>query len=107
MAHYPFTNRPDLLVLTCMHALEGTADITMVCHHFNDNSWEFVCDGSHKDEDAILISIGELCDIDPTLHLLSDLPVGGCATRKSRIHAWEFGRIEGEDFYPAAASRMP
>ena len=105
MAHYPFSDRPDLLVLTCLHVLDG-ADITTVCHHFNDNAWEFICEGAHTDEDAVVMTVGELCELDPTLHLLSDLPVGGCAVRKSRAHAWERGRIDGEDFYPAAASRM-
>ena len=105
MKHYPFTDRPDLLVLTCTHVLEG-ADITLVCHHFNDNTWEFVCDGSHSEDEAIVLSIGELCGMDPSLHLVCDRPVGAAASRKSRAHAWQFGRISGEDFYPAADSRM-
>ena len=105
MAHFPFSERADLLVLTCLHVLEG-ADITMVCHHFSDNSWEFICDGTHTDDDAVVASIGDLCELDPSLHLLSDLPVGACAVRKSRGHAWQRGRIDGEDFYPAASSRM-
>ncbi len=105
MAHYPFSERPDLLVLTCTHVLEG-GDVTVVCHHFNDNTWEFICGGTHTEEDAIVLSVGELCEMDPTLNLVCDLPVGGAATRQSRSHAWEFGRIEGEEFYPAASSRM-
>ena len=55
MAHYPFSERKDLLVLTCTHVLEG-ADITMVCHHFDDNTWEFICDGQHTEEEAIVLS---------------------------------------------------
>lgn len=107
MAHYPFSKRPDLLVLTCTHVVEEGKDITMVCHHFDDNTWEFICDGAHtSEEEAIVLSIGELCEMDPSLNLLSDLPVGACASRKSRAHAWEYGRIAGEDFYPAAESRM-
>lgn len=65
MAHYPFTDRPHLLVLTCTHVLTGS-DITLVCHHFSDASWEFVCGGQHTEEDAIVMSVGELCDSDPT-----------------------------------------
>ncbi|MBQ3939807.1 MAG: hypothetical protein II723_01730 [Oscillospiraceae bacterium] len=107
MAHFPFSERPGLLVLTCIHALEGSHDITTVCHHFSDNSWEFVCGCDHTEEDAVVLSVSELCDLDPTLHLVCDLPVGGCAVRKSRAHAWQFGQIAGEDFYPAAQSRMP
>ncbi len=106
MAHYPFTDRPDLLVLTCSHVLDDGATVTKVCHHWNDNAWEFVCDGAHTDEEAVVVSIAELCEIDPSLHLLCDLPVGGCAVRKSKSHAWEYGRIDGEDFYDAAATRM-
>lgn len=106
MAHYPFSDRPDLLVFTCIHVLEEGKAVTLVCHHFDDNAWEFLCDGHHTDEDALVISIGELCEQDPSLALLCDLPVGGCAIRESRAHAWRFGRIDGENFYPAAESRM-
>lgn len=106
MAHYPFHARPDMLVFTCIHVLEEGAPVTTVCHHFDDNAWEFLCDCPHTDEDALVISIGELCQHDPTLALLCDLPVGGAAVRKSKAHAWEYGRIEGEKFYPAAESRM-
>lgn len=105
MAHFPFSERPDLLVLTCTHVLSG-ADVTLCCHHFSDNSWEFVCGCQHTEENAIVLSIAELCELDPTLNLLSDLPVGACAARKSRAYAWQKGRIAGEDFYPAAASRL-
>lgn len=106
MAHYPFTDRPDLLVLTCTHVVEEGAPVSTVCHHFDDNSWEFVCADAHSDADAVVISVGELCALDPSLHLLCDLPVGACAIRKSRAHAWEYGRIDGEDFYDAAKTRM-
>ena len=106
MAHYPFSDRPDMLVFTCIHVLEEGKPVTLVCHHFDDNAWEFLCDGTHNDEDALVISVGELCEQDPTLALLCDLPVGGCAIRESIAHAWRFGRIDGENFYPAAESRM-
>ncbi|MBR6761374.1 MAG: hypothetical protein IKM30_05000 [Oscillospiraceae bacterium] len=106
MAHFPFSERPDLLVFTCTHVLEEGRPVTLVCHHFSDNAWEFLCDCAHTDEEALVISIGELCKMDPALHLLSDLPVGACAVRESPAHAWQYGRIDGEDFYPAAESRM-
>ena len=105
MAHFPFSSRPDLLVLTCTHVLSG-GDIKLVCHHFEDNSWEFLCGCEHTAEDAIVLTVGELCETDPSLHLLSDLPVGSCAQRQSRSHAWTRGRIAGENFYPAAETRM-
>ena len=54
MAHYPFSERADLLVLTCTHVLEG-GDVTVVCHHFNDNTWEFTCGSPHTEEDAIVL----------------------------------------------------
>ncbi|MCQ2417104.1 MAG: hypothetical protein MJ071_04750 [Oscillospiraceae bacterium] len=105
MAHFPFSERPDLLVLTCTHILEGS-DIKLVCHHFDDNTWEFMCGASHTEEDAIVLSVGELCAEDPSLNLLCDMPVGAAASREDKQHAWQIGRIQGEDFYPAAESRM-
>jgi hypothetical protein len=100
MAYYPFSERKNLLVFTCTHILDGEKNINLVTHHFDDNSWEFLCGEAHKDEDAVIISIDEICNIDKSIEKLCDLPVGYCATRKNITSKWIKSRIPGEKAYP-------
>ncbi|MBE6854217.1 MAG: hypothetical protein E7501_01020 [Ruminococcus sp.] len=108
MAYYPFSQRPGMLAFTCTHVMDGEADIRLVTHHFDDGSWEFLCNTpTHTDAEAVIITIGELLKLDDTIEALSDLPVGCCATRSKRGEKWNYARLDGEPWYPASASRMP
>lgn len=99
MAYYPFSKRPGMLVFTCCHILEDNRPITFVTHHFDDNNWQFICSDTHNDTDAVIISISELCEIDPTIEELCDMPVGHCAHRKNQNAKWVISRIPDENAY--------
>lgn len=55
----------------------------------------------------MIITIGELLDLDPSIALVSDLPVGCCAMRKDKQSPWEFSKLADEEWYPASQGRMP
>lgn len=99
MKYYPFSHKPDMLVFTCCHVLENQKRITCVTHHFDDNNWQFVCHSIHNDADAVIITIGELCKLDPSIEELCDLPVGHCAMRKNKNAKWITAPIPDEKSY--------
>ena len=108
MAYYPFSERKDTLVFTCTHILDGLSPVRLVTHHFDDGSWQFLCgEEGHGPADAVIITLGELLELDPELEKLSDLPVGCCAMRKDADAAWEYGKLADEKWYPSSATRMP
>lgn len=100
MGYFPFSERPGMLCFTCCHVLEDNKPITFVTHHFDDNNWQFVCGSEHSDADAVIISIGELCEIDPSIESLCDLPVGSFASRKNINAKWMTGKLPDEESYP-------
>lgn len=100
MAYYPFSQKPGLLVFTCSHILEDNKPITFVTHHFDDNNWQFLCNCKHQDIDAVIISIGEICEIDPGVEELCDMPVGCFAQRKNKNAKWKIGKLPDENSYP-------
>ena len=101
MIYYPFSKRRELLVFCCTHILDREEDIAVVNHHFDDNNWVFLCAREHSDTDAVITSVGELLDIDSSLELLSDLPVGMRALRESVAGEWKTACIPGESHYEA------
>lgn len=100
MKYYPFSEKKDLLVFTCTHILEGKKHIKFVTHHFDDCNWQFLCGGMHKDEDAVIISIQEICELDKSVEELCDLPIGYCASRKNISAKWIISRLPDENAYP-------
>ena len=85
MTYFPFAERRDTFAFTCTHILDGEGEIRLVTHHFDDGSYEFLCgEEGHAAAHAVIITIGELLDLDPSIALVSDLPVGCCAMRKGQ-----------------------
>lgn len=108
MAYFPFSERRDTFAFTCTHILDGEGEIRLVTHHFDDGSYEFLCgEEGHEAAHAVIITIGELLDLDPSIGLVSDLPVGCCAVRKDKSSPWEFSKLADEQRYPASQGRMP
>ncbi|MDO5559345.1 MAG: hypothetical protein Q4F95_07065 [Oscillospiraceae bacterium] len=99
MKYYPFSDKPGMLVFTCCHVLENQKSITIVTHHFDDNNWQFLCNKAHTDADAVITTIGELCELDPSVEELCDLPVGHFASRKNVNAKWIIARIPDEKSY--------
>ena len=108
MAYFPFSERRDTFAFTCTHILDGEGEIRLVTHHFDDGSYEFLCgEEGHEAAHAVIITIGELLDLDPSIGLVSDLPVGCCAVRKDKSSPWEFSKLADEQWYPASQGRGP
>lgn len=105
MAYFPFYERPDLLVFTCTHVLDGEAPVSFVAHHFDDGSWEFLCGAVHKSEDAVITGVMELVHLDKSLAKLCDLPVGCCAQR-TEDGGWCYSVLPGERIYPGTMDAL-
>ncbi len=47
---FPFADAPNTVCFTCRHVLEENKPILYVSHD-KDGYWQFLCGGSHKEED--------------------------------------------------------
>lgn len=72
---------------TCRHVLEEHKPILYVSHD-EDGYWQFLCGGSHKEEDARVVSLASILNIDETMGDLAGLDYGECAEAEDAASDW-------------------
>lgn len=85
---FPFSDSPDTAVFTCSHIVESGDNILFVSHDLDDGSWQFLCGKGHDEDEARIVSLRYVFDIDPTIGILKDLPLGYYAERLSKNDKW-------------------
>jgi len=68
--------------------MDEGAPVLFVTHDADDGGWQFLCGREHDIEDAIVIGMGHIIDMDPTLNGLHDMPEGYGASRESLGAQW-------------------
>src|SRR6185503_17047024 len=72
---WPFDQPPDAAAITVRAVLDG-APIVLVSHDADDDGWQFL-DGNEVDVDrAVLISMAQAVDLDPSVLEVGDLLPG-------------------------------
>lgn len=75
-------------VFTSRFMLNEGSPIVFVSHD-DDGDWQFLGTESNlSEEDAMIVSLGEILEYDPTLLSIMDLPVGKEASRISVDDKW-------------------
>ena len=63
---FPFADAPNTACFTCRHVLEENRPIRRVCHD-EDGYWQFLCGGSHTEEDARVVSLAFVWEMDESV----------------------------------------
>lgn len=85
---FPFSDSPDTAVFTCSHIVESGDSILFVSHDLDDGAWQFLCGKEHNEDEARIVSLKFVFDMDPTIGKLKDLPLGYYAERLSKNDKW-------------------
>ena len=72
---FPFSDPPDTACFTCCHVLDDHRPILYVSHD-EDGCWQFLCGESHTLEDARVVSLADILQIDGSVADLADLDRG-------------------------------
>jgi len=89
--NWPFPDDESTEVITLDRILKGESPLRLVTHDADDGCWQFL-DGEHVfEEDAVLMTLGEMVQIYPSLLELADLPRDGYAWRSSFADPWQRG----------------
>jgi hypothetical protein len=89
-----FNDQNNLAVITTKKITSGEDWIGYVTHDMDDGSWQFL-ELSNKEpniEDAVVVSLENILDLDETINELSDLPLGWFASRLSKTSPWLKGK---------------
>jgi hypothetical protein len=85
---WPWDQPPNCAVITLRAIVENGAPILHVTHDLDDHGWQFLDGHDVKMEDALLVSLSEIVDLDPLIAKLADLPPGWRAWRRSTSDTW-------------------
>ena len=85
MKNWPFQDPKNVAVFTNTFIVRDGHAITAVYHDDDDGAWQFHCKHpeSNASRNAMIVSLQEIVEIDPTILELYDLPYGWRAVRKS------------------------
>jgi hypothetical protein len=93
---WPFADPPNVAVFT-VRAVTEQVPILEVSHDLDDGAWQFLTGSPVHMSEALLISLEEIFEIDPSLAELADLPIGWQASRDRIGAPWQRIQIGTDD----------
>jgi hypothetical protein len=88
MQSWPFEDPENVAVITVRQIVDLGQSILYVTHDAEDGCWQFLTGGQVTEEDAMVVSLKNMCKLDPTLYQLANLPMGWIAERDSVDQPW-------------------
>ena len=92
---WKFNESQNTMVITTAKIIKGQNDILYVSHDIEDGVWQFLDGGTVTEEDAKIVGLGEIANIDDTVLQIANLPMGSIAYRRSKKDSWNI-KIESE-----------
>lgn len=71
-----FDQAEDVAAITTRQVLKEKAPVLKVVHYDDDHSWAFTCGTTDDPADGLVVAMGCIVELDPTLHDISDLEPG-------------------------------
>lgn len=86
-----FAEPPNMAVIANRKIISSGEWIAYVSHDSDDGAWQFhvISSDSVNENDAVLVSLQEIVNIDHSITILADLPLGWCAWRNSKDDDWK------------------
>ena len=94
LGDWPFEDPENLAVITLGRIMDGRNPILYVTHDEDDGGWQFLDGGDVTEDDAMVVSLGNVVDHDETIRELADLPIGWHAVRDKAGGPWQRNRSE-------------
>jgi len=94
---WQFADPKNLAVISLRSIVFGGRPNLHVTHDEDDGSWQFLGDGDAQAEDAAVVGLGEMVELDASVVQLRDLPLGWHAWRKQRGDPWHRERNQHEE----------
>ncbi|NND99108.1 MAG: hypothetical protein HKN47_17460 [Pirellulaceae bacterium] len=85
---WPFEAAENTAVITLTRIIDGSRGILYVVHD-DDGDWQFLDGGDVTEDDAATVSLKNVANLDPSILLLADLPIGWAAERIAVDKPWQ------------------
>ena len=84
-----FEDSPQTAVFTTRSITNKEKAVMIVFHDEEDGAWQFLDNGKICKEDAMIISLKEMIEIDPSIQQLAEMKTGYFAVRENTDSEWE------------------
>jgi isopentenyldiphosphate isomerase len=105
ISHWPFEDPPNVAAFTTKRVVLDRRPIVRVTHDADDGAWQFHSDDVWRTEDAMLVALSKIVELDPSIRELADLPRGWDAVRTSPSNPWTRHKIAGEEIFDVVNDR--
>lgn len=85
---YKFLDDKNTMAITTKRIVSGQGEILLVSHDEDDGMWEFLDGEDVCEENARVVSMSEMVQIDESINKLYDLPLGWVAYRENKTTEW-------------------
>ena len=97
MTDWPFDDPMDVAVISIRQIVFEGHCILHVTHDASDGYWQFLCSDDANEENAVVVALSEIVEMDPSLKQIADLPLGWHAWRVSTDDPWIRGPNPSEE----------
>jgi hypothetical protein len=88
--NWPFDDPPDVATISLRDIMERKRPILFVSHDADDGMWQFTDGRDAPDaDDAVVLGLGCVLELDPSIAELADLPFGWRAWRNDVREPWK------------------
>lgn len=89
---WEFNEPKNTVVITTNNIIQGDSEILYVFHDEDDGIWQFLDNNNCSEENARVVALKEIVELDNSISLISNLPLGYMAHRLSK-------NSKGKDLY--------
>ena len=86
---YRFIDEKNTMVITTRKIINREKPILLVSHDEDDGMWEFLDGSEVEEEDALVVALYEIVELDDSVNNIADLPVGWVAYRNTVNDEWD------------------
>lgn len=83
---WPFDQPANCVTMTTAHVMRDGAPITRAYH--NEDGWQFLSEHVTRMQEALLVGLGSIVSLDPSIAEIADLPPGWFAQREAPGSSW-------------------
>ncbi|MCG8673678.1 MAG: hypothetical protein MI867_30095 [Pseudomonadales bacterium] len=94
---WPFDQPRNCAVFTIRQIIEGTAPIDIVYHDLEDNGWQFLSKIDYVTEDARIVGLEEITELDPSIFEVARIEPGCHASRANKSAKWVITKTLDDD----------
>lgn len=85
---WPFDQPRNFAVFTIRQIIEGDLPITFVYHDADDHGWQFLANTETRMNDAVLVCLKNIVELDPSVLRVAHMPPGFHARREHKDAEW-------------------